>query len=120
MKLLRKIRDTGIDRSCLVEHDMKMVMGVSDRIVVLNYGRIIADGAPAKIQTRSRSDPRLSGPGVRSVLELRRPRLRLRQGQPPSSGLDDLNRYGELVSPDRCQRRRQVDDTQGDLGASCR
>jgi branched-chain amino acid transport system ATP-binding protein len=34
----------------LVEHDMKMVMGVSDRVVCLNQGRIIASGAPAEIQ----------------------------------------------------------------------
>jgi branched-chain amino acid transport system ATP-binding protein len=34
----------------LVEHDMKMVMGVSDRVVCLNHGRIIAEGPPAAIQ----------------------------------------------------------------------
>ena len=34
----------------LVEHNMRMVMGVSDRVVVLNHGRIIADGSPAEIQ----------------------------------------------------------------------
>jgi branched-chain amino acid transport system ATP-binding protein len=49
VKLVRKIRDTGTT-ILLVEHDMPMVMDVSDRIVVLNYGRIIAEGAPAKIQ----------------------------------------------------------------------
>ena len=34
----------------LVEHDMRVVMGVSDRVVVLNQGKIIAQGAPAVIQ----------------------------------------------------------------------
>jgi len=34
----------------LVEHDMKMVMGVSDRVVCLSQGRIIAEGTPADIQ----------------------------------------------------------------------
>jgi branched-chain amino acid transport system ATP-binding protein len=52
MRLLEKIRRLGTT-ILLVEHDMPMVMGVSDRIVVLNYGRIIAEGAPAAIQ----SDP---------------------------------------------------------------
>jgi branched-chain amino acid transport system ATP-binding protein len=49
MKLLARIRDLGIT-VLLVEHDMKMVMGVSDRIVCLNHGRIIASGTPAEIQ----------------------------------------------------------------------
>jgi branched-chain amino acid transport system ATP-binding protein len=52
MQLLRKLRDRGMT-ILLVEHDMPMVMGVSDRIVVLNYGRIIAEGPPAAI----REDP---------------------------------------------------------------
>jgi branched-chain amino acid transport system ATP-binding protein len=49
MKMLARIRGLGIT-VLLVEHDMKMVMGVSDRVVVLNQGRIIADGPPAAIQ----------------------------------------------------------------------
>jgi branched-chain amino acid transport system ATP-binding protein len=49
MALLARIRARGIT-ILLVEHDMKMVMGVSDRIVCLNQGRIIADGPPAAIQ----------------------------------------------------------------------
>jgi branched-chain amino acid transport system ATP-binding protein len=49
MKLVQTIRASGVT-ILLVEHDMPMVMQVSDRIVVLNYGRIIAEGAPALIQ----------------------------------------------------------------------
>ncbi len=49
MKLLAQIRAQGIT-VLLVEHDMKMVMGVSDRIVCLNHGRVIATGSPAEIQ----------------------------------------------------------------------
>jgi branched-chain amino acid transport system ATP-binding protein len=49
MTLLGTIKAQGIT-ILLVEHDMPMVMGVSDRLVVLNYGRIIAEGPPATIQ----------------------------------------------------------------------
>ena len=35
----------------VVEHDMKAVMGVSHRLVVLNYGRKIAEGSPEDVQT---------------------------------------------------------------------
>jgi branched-chain amino acid transport system ATP-binding protein len=52
VELIRNIRDRGIT-ILLVEHDMPMVMNVSDRIVVLNYGRIIAEGTPEVI----RNDP---------------------------------------------------------------
>ncbi|WP_456617682.1 MULTISPECIES: ABC transporter ATP-binding protein [unclassified Bradyrhizobium] len=52
VELIRGIRDRGIT-ILLVEHDMPMVMTVSDRIVVLNYGRIIAEGTPDVI----RNDP---------------------------------------------------------------
>ena len=34
----------------LVEHDMRLVMGISDRVIVLNHGRLIADGPPADVQ----------------------------------------------------------------------
>ena len=49
MTLLGKIRGRGIT-VLLVEHDMRMVMGVSDRVIVLNQGAIIAEGTPAEIQ----------------------------------------------------------------------
>jgi branched-chain amino acid transport system ATP-binding protein len=49
MKIVSKIRDQGTT-ILLVEHDMRMVMGISDRIVVLNQGEIIASGTPKEIQ----------------------------------------------------------------------
>jgi branched-chain amino acid transport system ATP-binding protein len=49
MAKLADIRKLGMT-VLLVEHDMKMVMGVSDRVVCLSQGRIIADGTPAEIQ----------------------------------------------------------------------
>lgn len=49
MTKLAEIRALGIT-VLLVEHDMKMVMGVSDRIVCLNQGRVIASGTPNEIQ----------------------------------------------------------------------
>ena len=49
MAKLAEIRKLGVT-VLLVEHDMKMVMGVSDRVVCLSQGRMIADGTPAEIQ----------------------------------------------------------------------
>jgi branched-chain amino acid transport system permease protein len=52
--LIRRIRDLGIT-VVLVEHDMKVVMQVSENIVVLDHGEKIAEGSPAQIQR----DPRV-------------------------------------------------------------
>lgn len=50
LDLLRRISDLGT-AVVLIEHDMGLVMEVSERIVVLNYGKEIADGTPAQIRT---------------------------------------------------------------------
>jgi len=47
--LIRKIREQGVT-VLLVEHDMRMVMGISDTVIALNGGRVIAEGPPAAIQ----------------------------------------------------------------------
>ena len=49
MDLIRKIRSDGYT-VLLIEHDMRLVMGVTDRIVVLEFGKKIADGLPSEIR----------------------------------------------------------------------
>ena len=48
-RLLEAIRGDGIT-ILLIEHDVKLVMGLCDRVAVLDYGRKIAEGPPAKVQ----------------------------------------------------------------------
>lgn len=50
MHFIRRIRDELGLTIFLIEHDMKLVMGVSDRVNVMNFGKKIAEGTPAEIQ----------------------------------------------------------------------
>jgi branched-chain amino acid transport system ATP-binding protein len=54
MNLIRKIRDSGVT-ILLIEHDMKVVMGVCERVAVLDHGEKIAEGPPEQLQ----KDPRV-------------------------------------------------------------
>jgi branched-chain amino acid transport system ATP-binding protein len=53
-QLIRQIRDTG-RTVFLIEHDMSMVMQISDRVAVLDFGQKISEGAPAEVQ----NDPKV-------------------------------------------------------------
>jgi len=52
--LVRRIRDEDGITIVLIEHDMSMVMGISDRVVVLDHGQAIADATPGEIQKDER------------------------------------------------------------------
>ncbi len=51
---IKKVRDAGYT-ILLIEHDMSLIMGISDRVVVLDFGQKIADAKPAEVQ----NDPRV-------------------------------------------------------------
>jgi len=52
IELIYRIRDMGIS-ICVVDHDMRFIMEVCDRVIVLNYGKKIAEGRPAEIQNNN-------------------------------------------------------------------
>ncbi len=52
--LIRRLRDEGLT-IVIIDHDMSLVMGTSDRVCVLDFGEKIAEGSPAEVQR----DPRV-------------------------------------------------------------
>ena len=53
MRLIQQVRGHGIT-ILLIEHDMKVVMGISDKVAVLDFGEKIAEGKPAEVQRNPR------------------------------------------------------------------
>jgi branched-chain amino acid transport system ATP-binding protein len=49
-KTLKEVRARKVEAILIVEHNMSLVMGVSDRVVVMNFGEKLAEGTPAEIQ----------------------------------------------------------------------
>jgi branched-chain amino acid transport system ATP-binding protein len=93
----------------LVEHHMPLVMSVSDQLLVLDYGSVLAEGAPADIQADPSGDRRLSrwSGAICRLMPLSAPAApapRARKSLLESHGLNSY--YGPVQRHSQCQSQR--------------
>jgi hypothetical protein len=116
-ELIDRIRNDG-RTILLIEHDVKLVMGLCDRVTVLDYGKQIAEGTPAEVQRNDEGDRGL--PRRRAGrIEMATPLLKVSGlkvaygGIQAVKGVELRGAPGRTGQPDRRQRRRQDHHAEG-------